>query len=1082
MPSNDTEHKETAQPMEEAHPKEEALWLLETLVPGSAPNNLSLAFRLDGQVDVPALRQALTALVRRHEILRTVFHAGPARLTKSRLAPGAVLVDVERLDIVPGTSPDEVLADFVARPFILNGGLLVRAAVLSDASASQDYVCVAVHHLVFDAASIPVFIDELAVSYACLAAGEALPGEVTEATALADPQPTAESLAFWHERMAGFDPNLPDLWCGTADSASPTLAGEQITRPLSAAATDVVRTLQRTLRAPEAVILLAAYCLLLDAHGAGPDVVVGCPSNIRPSGAERVIGYHVNVLPLRVQVDPGLTVRELTRLVRETFFDSLMHADVPVDSLTRSLPRAAGTWRNMLFRHVFNYVRGLGIPEFELAGQRATPLVVENGYTKFDIEFFVMSGDSEIRLRTVYRPEVLPRADVELMLERYDALLRAFAADVEQPIGALSAWGERDRAVIKAANRTRAPATVTSVLQAFHSQAVSSPGAIALEDGDLSVTYGGLWGAAEAVRAVLAGSGVTAGDTVAVALPRGAELAAAVLGTWLAGAAYMPVDPDHPAQRIGYQLADSRATVLLARPRAADSHGPTVEELIDGGLTVLRPAVIDAPMADIPARAPAIDPGAHAYLIYTSGSTGKPKGTLVTHRGLVNAVEHFVAELGAGPGDGMLWTTTFAFDISGLELYVPLASGGRVVAAPDEARFDGRSLLAVIERHSVRTIQATPTTWRMVLDKAAPALAGRQVLCGGETLPAALAERLVATGCELHHVYGPTETTIWSTSGTVSGQPGARIDIGRPIRNTQVLVTDPAGRELPIGVRGELCIAGDGVAAGYHGRPELTAERFPWHPEYGRYYRTGDLAYWRPDGTLALIGRSDRQVKLRGNRIELGEIEAVLLRHPGVSAVGVIVLGDPSADARLIAFTVPDPAVTVTAGGLWDWACGELARAMVPQEFIIIGSLPTTANEKVDYPALTRIAAERAARDQRHADAGATAAADGVSDADDELVAALIAVWNELLERDDATGESNFFTEGGNSLLGMVLAQRLEQMTGVTLELAEVFEHNTPRKLAARVRLAAGAVTDESGHAASARSVNGSAEVLEGQV
>lgn len=573
---------------------------------------------------------------------------------------------------------------------------------------------------------------------------------------------------------------------------------------------------------------------------------------------------------------------------------------------------------------------------------------------------------------------------------------------------------------------------------------------------------------------------MTAGDTVAIALPRGAELAAAVLGTWLAGGAYMPVDPDHPAQRISYQLADSGARVLLTRAPAADSHEQAVEGLNGGGLIVLRPApAVDAPVADIPARAPAIDPGAHAYLIYTSGSTGKPKGTLVTHRGLVNAVEHFVAELGAAPGDGMLWTTTFAFDISGLELYVPLASGGRVVAAPDEARVDGHSLLAVIERHAVRTIQATPTTWRMVLDKAAPALAGRQVLCGGETLPAALAERLVATGCELHHVYGPTETTIWSTSGTVSGQPGARVDIGRPIRNTKVLVTDPAGRELPVGVRGELCIAGDGVAAGYHGRPELTAERFLRHPEYGRYYRTGDLAYWRPDGTLALIGRSDRQVKLRGNRIELGEIEAVLLRHPGVSAVGVIVLGDPSADARLIAFTVPDPAVAVTAESLWDWARGELARSMVPQEFIIIGALPITANEKVDYPALTRIAA---ARDQRHAAAGTTAAAEGVIDADEELVTALIALWNELLERDDLTDGSNFFTEGGNSLLGMVIGQRLEQMTGVTLELAEVFEHNTPRKLAARVRSAAGAVTEEGRQAASARSVNGSAEALEGQV
>ncbi|MFI6157933.1 amino acid adenylation domain-containing protein [Kitasatospora sp. NPDC051170] len=1034
-----TEH--TAQTAHTAHPKEEALWLLETLVPGSVPNNLSLAFRVAGRIDAAVLEQALAVLLRRHEVLRTVFRVDGARLTRNRLAPEQAHTAVERLDLPAGATAHDALTAFVARPFTLDGGPLLRAAVLSDEEA--DHVCVAVHHLVFDAASVPVFVDELAAAYTALAAGGPLPEELTRIrAALDDPEPTAESLAHWQGRMAGFDPDVPDLWCGSADTAEPTLRGEQLTRPLSPEAAEVVRTLQRKLRAPEAVVLLAAYVLLLDAHGAGPDVVVGFPANLRPSGAERAVGYHVNVLPLRVRTDPASTVRELVRAVRDTFFESLTHTDVPVDSLARSLPRATTTWRNMLFRHVFNYLPGFGVPEFELAGARATPLPIENGYSKFDLEFFVMSADGEIRIRTVYRTEILTRTDAELLLERYEALLLAFAADPEQPVGTLLAWGERDHAVIGAANRTEAPDTAPDVLRAIHRQVRDTPDAVAVVDGERTLTYRRLWDAAHAVRAQLTAAGVAAGDTVALALPRSAELAAAVLGTWLAGAAYLPVDPDHPAQRIDHQLTDSGTRVLLARPGAV--HAPSA------GLTVLHPApATDAPAADRRAPEPA-DPDGHAYLIYTSGSTGRPKGTAVTHRGVANLVAHFIAELAAGPGHATLWTTTFAFDISALELYVPLASGGQVVAAPDEVRVDGGALLDLIDRHDVRTVQATPTTWRMVLDKAAAALAGRQVLCGGEPLPGTLAQQLLATGCELHHVYGPTETTVWSTSGTVPQHPGARIDIGRPIRNTRILVTDPAGRELPLGVRGELCIAGDGVAAGYHGRPELTADRFREHPRHGRHYRTGDLAHWRPDGTLALLGRSDRQVKLRGNRIELGEIEAVLLGAPDVGAVAVLVHGDSGADAELIAFVVPEADRTPTPDQLWDWARTRLARAMVPQEFVLLDALPTNANEKVDYPALARTAAERAedARARRRAAAADRPAAD----TDDDLVTALVALYDDLLPDGGATPDTNFFTTGGNSLLGALLGQRVEEMTGVSLRLAEVFQHPTPAQLAARVR------------------------------
>ncbi|RAY11928.1 hypothetical protein DPM19_28610 [Actinomadura craniellae] len=1019
-----------------ASAKEEALWLLETLVPGCAANNVPFALQIAGELHIPALERALSALLRRYPVLRTVYRAHDTRLTKTTLEPDEFPVEIERLHSShPSVEAD--LTAFVARPFSLDGSPLLRAGLLPREDGA--YFCVAVHHLNFDVASATIFIEDFAAAYENEVTGSPSPPGDGPVDPLVEAEPRPESLSFWHEQLAGFDPDGSDLWCGVSEIPQPTLLGEQITYRLSPAVKKSVQRAQKDLRSPEAVILLAAYCLLLDGHGAGPDVVVGSPVNVRPQGAERAIGYHVNFIPLRVRVDRAMSVRDLVLRTRDVFFNSLLHADVPVDALTRALPRSAFARRAMLFRHVFNYLPDFELPEFVIADRPARTLMVENGYSKFDIEFFVMSSGEDLRVRIVYRPEILGRSDVELMLERYEALLLSLTAEADRPVREIPLWGERDRTVIETANRTAAQVLPASVLEAFHGHVEASPDAVAIEDGERTVTYRGLWESACAVTDMLRENRVDPGDVVAVAVKRSPELAASVLGIWLAGATYLPIDPDHPAQRVSYQLSDSGTRVVLAGTEMAGHLGD--------GLTVLPPDPVAGETAarrlgDFPA-----DSTGRAYLIYTSGSTGRPKGTLVTHPGLANAVAHFTEELGVGSGDSMLWLTTFAFDISGLELFVPLFSGGRAVVAPDEARVNGGLLHDLIERHDVQVIQATPTTWRIVLGDGAGILRGRKVLCGGETLPVTLAQQLVATGCDLHHVYGPTESTIWSTSGTVTGRPGARLDVGRPIRNTQIMVMDPDGRELPLGVSGELCVAGHGVAEGYHNRTELTADRFRDHAVHGRYYRTGDTARWRTDGTLELLGRSDRQIKLRGNRIELGEIEATLLQHPEVKAAAVIVLGDPSADAKLIAF-VEAAGGSLSVDDLWEQARTSLSRSMVPQEFVVVDALPTNANEKVDYPALTAMAAERGTETRAPREPG--------SHESDELLATLITLWSGLLEREDVTADTNFFTSGGDSLRGALLGQRLEDGTGIYVPLAELFENPTPRNLAAWIRAANG--------------------------
>ncbi|MFI9601941.1 amino acid adenylation domain-containing protein [Streptomyces sp. NPDC052043] len=1032
---------------EAAGRKEEALWLLERLAPRSAPNNLSVAFRVDGRLQELPLQEALTLLVRRHEVLRHVYRASGAHLTRSVLDPSAVRL-VPR---VLTTRPEDLDADltaFVAERFPLDGSLLLRAAVLR--GAGGDVFCLAVHHLVFDTLSGVSFLSELAEVYGALADTGAPPPALLEAVpALAEPEPAEDSLEFWRKQLADYDLGALDLWCGVPDTAEPTLVGDRVLHDLSEAARAAVKRLQRELRAPETAVLLAAYQLLLAAHGAGPDLAVGSPVDVRPREAAGAIGYHVNVLPLRARVTPEQTVRTFVRSTRDVFFDALAHADVPVDHLTPLVPRGGSSWRNMLFRHLFNYVPDSVLHQFTIGGRQAEPLVVENGFSKFDLEFFVVAAPDRLRVRAVYCTELLTRQDVELLLERYDALLVQLAEDVERSVGALRVWGDQDHEVIATANRTQAEVGPESVLTAFTARLLASPDAPAVHAADGATSYRQLWHAALTVRERLTEAEVRHGDVVAVAAQRGPELAAAALGSWLAGAAYLPLDPEHPEQRIAYQLSDSGARAVLA--------GPGVHLPGAGDRTVLTLARAgDAPARPLPTEPVATDPVAPAYLIYTSGSTGRPKGTVVGHRALANLVAHFGTELDAGPDTTAVWLTTFSFDISGLELYVPLAHGGSVVAAPDAARTDGGVLRELIERHDADVVQATPTTWRLVLEAAGPALRGRRVLCGGEAAPQPLVERLLATGSTLHHVYGPTETTIWSTSAILRPGDPEPAGIGRPIANTRVLVLAPDGTELPIGVRGELCIGGDGVAHGYHGRPELTAERFVDDPERGRYYRTGDLARWRANGTLELLGRADRQIKLRGNRIEPGEIEAVMLAHPSIRGAAVALVGDPDADAALVAFVEPVGADSAGVTGdlverLWEHVRAELPRALVPQELLVLDVLPTTPNDKVDYPALTELARAR------RAEATSQGSVDYTGD---PLVRDLIGLWQRVLNRQDITADTNFFSHGGHSLLGALVVQEAEALLGVRVALSELFQHPTPSRLAGRLRAAGGDQTE----------------------
>ncbi len=1017
--------------------KEQALWLLEEFVPGTGANNLSTTFRVGGRLRPDLVHRTVTELVRRYEVLRRVFRNGRDGLVRETVPPERTEPEVVRVEL-HGEDLFAWLGDFVARPFQPDGELLLRAAHVTH--GPDDVVCIAVHHANFDGRSSAVLLAEFVARYNTLCA-DGDPG--TEVVPVwREQQAKKSSEDYWRSKLDGFDAASLELWCAKPEAATTTLAGDVLTRTLSPAARAAVKRMQKDLRAPESVVLTAAYGVLLAAHGAGPDLTIGSPVNVRTPEAEQAIGYHANVLVLRTPVDRAESFRAFVRLNRRDFFASMAHADYSAERTLEFVPRTRASGRNSLFRYTFNYAPAETKAVFVIDGRPAEQLMIETGTSKFDLEFFVTSTTDVLEVRAGFCVDVFDRDDIEMLLARYDELLVTLADRADEPLGTLRVWARRDHDLIGAANDTACPVVPATVLEMFADSVSAAPpwDRRAVVDGDRQIGARRLWAAAEATRNRLIEAGVGAGDVVALLAPRSPELVAAVFGVWLAGAVYLPLSPEHPEERISYQLDDSGAVLVLAPPDITVPGERTSLPLVDVGSV--------PPAEGTVLATPPVTADDQAYLIYTSGSTGRPKGTRIGHRALANLITHFAEALDAR-GKSMLWVTAFSFDMSTLELFLPLATGGTLVIAPDEARTDGATLAEVLDRHDVSIISATPTTWRLVLDEVADRLTGRLVIIGGEPLPSPLARKLSATGCTLLNLYGPTEATVWSSGGVIKAGTEEAITVGTPIANTHLYVADPYGAALPLGVRGELCIAGAGLSSGYHGQPELTAERFGEHPEFGRFYRTGDLARWTHDGQLEICGRLDRQVKLRGNRIELGEVEEVLLSHPEVTGAAVVLVGDPSGDGALWAFvTAAEPGL---AARLWEHANRSLPRSATPHEFVVLDAFPMTGSDKVDHPALRRRAEDmRAARETT----GGAVPGDRAEDTD-ELVTTLVGLWNAVLERGDLDADSNFFASGGHSLLGAKLLQEVWSATQVRLKLKDLFDTLTPRGLAQRLRAGA---------------------------
>ncbi|RKN40378.1 non-ribosomal peptide synthetase [Streptomyces hoynatensis] len=1054
------------------------LWFIHRADPGCAAYHLVFSARIteDGGLAAKAAG-VLADLVREHEALRICFRPGPEG-GPEQWVQDSVPLDVETHE-ARGLGADELNARIRADsrvPFDLGRPPLWRVR-LYRTGAREWVLTVVMHHIAFDFWSLALLLTEArrrlevtpgtagtaGTPGAAEIDGSAFRAYAERQDAFLESPEARALLAAETARLADAPPSL-DLHGDLPRPPEPSHEGGSAAFSLSAAASEAVRRLARETASTPYMALLAAYVVFLGRLSGRRDVLVGTPTSGRLQRRFRnALGNFVNTVVVRGEADEEATYRQLVAAAKERALDAMRGQEIPFPRLVKELALPRDPSRTPLYQAGFAWDR--------------LPLSPELG------QFFLLEPDlgTEVRIAgAVLRPHPLPQQEgqadlwVEMGGERdggYVGVLRfttdvftaetgrelaaAFAATVEtlaarpdEPVrtlprgdagqlARLNAWGTGPR-------RELPEDTLPGLLRA---QARRTPQATALVADGEEWSYGRLLGAVRAVAGALRAAGVRRGDRVGVPADRGAPLVAALLGVLEAGAAYVPLDPQLPADRLGYMAEDSGARLLLTQEslRSAVPGGLPVlclEEVLGGARGGAGGTGEGAGTAGAGEGAPwdgepaPVTPADLAYVLYTSGSTGRPKGVAIPHGALVNLLLAMRDDTGFSADDAMLAVTTVSFDIAGLELYLPLVAGGRVLLCDSATAADGAALAARIADSGATWMQATPTSWRMLREAGWAGHPGLNVLCGGEELPRELAEFLAPRVASLRNVYGPTETTIWSTSGRVAA--GRGVDIGAPIANTLLYVLDEYGRRVEPAFPGELYIGGDGLALGYWDRPELTAERFvtglPAAPEQ-RLYRTGDRARWTGDGRLLHLGRLDNQVKLRGYRIELAEVEAVLQAAEGVSAAVVVVRED-----RLVAYVVAEPGAEPKPAELRALAARSLPPYMVPGLVVPLAELPLTANKKVDrkrLPAPKDAGLDRSAPFEKPRDAT-------------EIT--LARMWTELLDLPEVGVHDDFFEVGGHSLLAVRLAAAIRAEWDVDIPVATLLRHGTIAELATVVR------------------------------
>lgn len=1073
---------------------QQALWFLYQSAPESAAYNVGFAVRVRSHVDRVALRQAFQMLLDRHAALRTTFkHVPREQGTQEggllQVVHGEQAVFFEEVD-AKGWSEQRLKEQVelaYKRPFDFEEGPLLRASLFTR-SQHTHVLLLTIHHMAVDAWSVGLLLDELRQLYPAAKAGRkaSLPSAAPYADFVAWQRDKLQAegerlLAYWQEELAGA-PQVLNLPTDYARPPVQTYKGASLTFQLPASLTAQIRDYARSEGATLYMTLLAAFQVLLHRYTGAESVLVGSPVAGREQREfTQTVGNFINSIVLRADFAGHPSFKEVLSQVRGRVLSALSHQAYPFALLVQHVQANRTASHSPLFQASFVLQKLSGSPLLELSAPTLTqqengresinwggldfaPYPIGQQEGQFDLTFEIAETKETLFAIVKYNSDLFNAETIRRMGGHFQSLLAGVVSHPETAIGKLPLLtrNERDKLLVTW-NQTQSDYPRDKCMhQLFEAQAARTPEAIALLFGEQQLTYGELNCRANQLAHYLQEQGVGPEVLVGLNIERSIEMVVGLLGILKAGGAYVPLDPSFPQERLAFMIADSKVPILLTQEKLLGSIPYEGRQLaLDSQWHLLQGSSERNPTSKV-------QPENLAYCIYTSGSTGKPKGVLLCHRSLTN----FLTSISSAPGltnqDTLLAVTTISFDIAGLELYLPLLKGAKLVLAEQEVISDGKNLLKKLISSGATVMQATPATWRMLLAsgwqkseawQSRPAFLGQlKVLCGGEALPLELAHQLLALGVDLWNMYGPTETTIWSSLAHITDNQSDKdahadaskgvITIGRPIANTQIYVLDEHLQPVPIGVPGELHIGGDGVARGYLNRPKLTNERFIRNPfGEGRLYKTGDSCRYLPDGKLEFLGRLDHQIKIRGFRVELGEIEAVLIGHELIREVVVVAQeeGGPSGTAqRLVAYFVPavpasdlspQTSDALTHRNLRLYLKDTLPDYMIPSFFVQLEALPLTPNGKVNRRGLPapddQVLMSKSYRAPRT-----------------ESEKTLGTLWEEVLQRSPIGVDDNFFELGGHSLLVTQLLANVRQTFQVELLIRHLFERPTVAELA----------------------------------
>lgn len=1029
-------------------PAQRRIWFLDQLEGSNAAYNIPMEYRVTGPFDTNVFKKALDFMIQRHEVLRASiqdFNNKPVYYISENVNIKSVFYDFSAFD--DKTAHAELALfrkNFALEVMPLSSPPLLRCSVVR-LKDDVHLLFFNFHHLIFDNWSAGIFLREISTAYSDFLNGmaPALPflrlqysDYINWVNQQQETEKMATSLDYWKRKLRGI-PGLMNLPVDFSRQSHQTFNGGEVRLEFSRALIGRLEGYARGQRVTLFTLLLSGFAALLQRYTGQDDLVIGCPVAGRNHPDTRdILGVFINNLPVRAGIRDGMSFSSLVGEMNQTWLEAYENQDAPFERIVDVLNLKRDLSISPVFQVMFNFLNAHEIiPAF--AGCHALYRDPGRFVAKFDLSLIVAKYNDTYTAAFEYNTDLFRYSTIRGLASCYMRYLDLLVQSPEVPMGRIDLVSLRDKEkLIFGINPAPLPYPADAFPVLFEKTAVRNPEKIAVVGNNEELTYAGLSGLVSQYAGMFRKAGLTPGNRVAVMMERSVRLPAVLIAIMKSGGVYIPLDPVYPAGRIRLVLENAQPTLIVS-----ESHFSEILTGVDATRIWLDKATRhENVFSDWPASR-AEDP---AYIMYTSGSTGNPKGVVVPHRGLVNFLMAMQELPGFDSHDRLLAVTTVSFDIAGLELFLPLMAGGTLVVAHSSEAMDARLLADKITKENITVLQATPVTFRMLAISGWAGHPGLKVLCGGEALQQDLGNYLVSRCREVWNMYGPTETTIWSSCQKVEFRPApdGYEPIGRPVANNFFYILDRNKMLVPAGVPGELYIGGDGVALGYNRQPALTGARFhpdPFREKPGaRMYQTGDMAKLQPDGTFVYLGRLDNQVKIRGFRIELGEIEACLFAIHGIAQSVAVVREDIPNSKRIVAYLTPEQGYEPDKHKIRDELVQKLPDYMIPSAFVFMEKFPLTPNGKVDRNALPK--PEMADNPTEEWIAPAT-----------ESERMLVQIWTDLLGIDKAGADDDFFDLGGHSLLAVSLMGRIEQETKKRIPLSALFNHSRLRDLAAYI-------------------------------